>query len=140
VNSNHETFKLVRAFLLAIDPNSPAADECNAPICRRDLGTNAFGMILMRLVDENGVGINLHNRLVLADMQPPKGGCCDDRNPEASTVTVWPIDPGTTNIIFTVIKRTGFFTPIYGPGTVNGLRITPARTTVPAEVILKKSK
>jgi hypothetical protein len=76
----------------------------------------------------------------LSDMQPPLGSCCDDLNPEASTVTVWPSIPGITNIIFTVIKSTGFLEPVYGPGTVNGIRITPSRTTVPDEVILKKSK
>ena len=143
VDSEHETFKLVQSFLRAAHPNSPEADECNAPACQRDLGNKEPGMVLMRLVDEASHGINLHNRCVVTSMLPNL--CLAEFNVESSIVTIGslpidPVNPGKYDITVTVQKNAGFMSPEYGPRTVTGINVAPARTTVVGEVILQKSK
>lgn len=140
VDANDETFKLVKSFLLA------RTDECDTPTCQRNLGSNTPGMILMRLVDKNCVGkdcgIDLRNRSVLIDGQPPLTKLTPTEyltNPdEHSTVTIDFVLPGTHDITIGVYKN--LFNFIYGPTTVNGVLVVPARTTVPDEVKLPKGK
>jgi len=100
-------------------------------------------MILMRLLDAAGDGINLHNMCVVTSMVPNL--CLAEFNVESSIVTIGslpvePVDPGVYDITVRVRKNAGFMSPVYGPDTVPGIHVAPARTTVVGEVILQKSK
>jgi hypothetical protein len=151
----HETFKLVKAFLLAGDPSDPDADLCNEPACRRSLNSDVPGMILTRLVEsQTSNGINLRRGSVIAEFEPVPTvpgslvGCTGqlsqligcNLNPEASTITITAVSPGIYEATITILNpQETFPVPLYGPATI-GVMVESARTTVTGDVALDRAR
>ena len=140
-STEHETYKLVQAFLTATDLSAPASDACEAPDCRMEAPVDARGLLLMRLVDPGNLdalgkpsGINLRRRLVFVDLNANVGIVPQDANPQASTITLYQVPAGSYDAsvrITNLRART-----LYGPAVVEDVVVTPGRPTVPGEIEL----
>lgn len=70
--AEHESFKLVKSFLLASDLLSSTSDDCTLPACRENLGDDFRGLIVMRPTNaESGKAIKSNQGVIRVQFDPP---------------------------------------------------------------------
>lgn len=139
VDASHETFSLVKHFLLT--GNDPPESECGVDKCIRSLDRDTPGMVLFRLIDSRTRnGINLRTSFVTTVDGVVAGGeggfitVTKNTDPGASTFTIRPLAPSPpphSVIVEPVTLR-------YRPGELNGIEIAPGRTAIFGELALER--